>query len=229
MGFVLLFLKFLEDISPFCGATDTPVLDFWWCLPWSFKARVIPCVFSRLRDPQIHLCCDTYWLYRVQYTPTIKMLPMHNGLFPFQLFTPGNWHPSLNFATSVTFVIVGNIVNNCNLQPQLILLSLIPFFLSLSPAPKLTPHSWTTCRHFWNGLSNNNRTSSLQSLNWTVTPLLWPESFVTSISIIFTILLTKVWRPPLFYGYFHFENGGCDVNFWWLVKNFKGTEVIKQA
>ena len=23
------FLKFLEDISPFCGATDTPVSDFW--------------------------------------------------------------------------------------------------------------------------------------------------------------------------------------------------------
>ena len=22
------FLKFLEDMSPFCGATDTPVLDF---------------------------------------------------------------------------------------------------------------------------------------------------------------------------------------------------------
>ena len=26
--------KFLEDISPFCGATDTPVWDFWWCLLW---------------------------------------------------------------------------------------------------------------------------------------------------------------------------------------------------
>ena len=23
------FFKFLEDISPFCGATETPVLDFW--------------------------------------------------------------------------------------------------------------------------------------------------------------------------------------------------------
>ena len=27
------FLKFLEDISPFYEATDTPVLDFWWHLP----------------------------------------------------------------------------------------------------------------------------------------------------------------------------------------------------
>ena len=25
---------FLEDISPFVGATDTPLLDFWWCLLW---------------------------------------------------------------------------------------------------------------------------------------------------------------------------------------------------
>ena len=23
------FLKFLEDMSPFCGATNTPVSDFW--------------------------------------------------------------------------------------------------------------------------------------------------------------------------------------------------------
>ena len=23
------FLKFLDDISPFCETTDTPVLDFW--------------------------------------------------------------------------------------------------------------------------------------------------------------------------------------------------------
>ena len=23
------FLKFLEDMSPFCGVTDTPILDFW--------------------------------------------------------------------------------------------------------------------------------------------------------------------------------------------------------
>ena len=27
-----LFLNFLEDISPVCGATDTPILDFWCCI-----------------------------------------------------------------------------------------------------------------------------------------------------------------------------------------------------
>ena len=29
----ILFLKFFEDIGPFCGTTDTPVLDFWQQLP----------------------------------------------------------------------------------------------------------------------------------------------------------------------------------------------------
>ena len=28
-SFFCFFLKFLEDMSPFRGATDTPVLDFW--------------------------------------------------------------------------------------------------------------------------------------------------------------------------------------------------------
>ena len=26
---IFLFFKFLEDIGPFCGATNTPILDFW--------------------------------------------------------------------------------------------------------------------------------------------------------------------------------------------------------
>ena len=34
---VIFFKKFLEDIISFCGATDTPVLDFWWCLLWVSK------------------------------------------------------------------------------------------------------------------------------------------------------------------------------------------------
>ena len=35
----LLLKNFLENIciSSFCGATDTPVLDFWWHLPWVSK------------------------------------------------------------------------------------------------------------------------------------------------------------------------------------------------
>ena len=30
-------ISFLEDISPFCRATDAPVLDFWWRLLWVSK------------------------------------------------------------------------------------------------------------------------------------------------------------------------------------------------
>ena len=36
------FLNFLEDISPFRGATDTLVLDFWWRLLWVSKPGWIP-------------------------------------------------------------------------------------------------------------------------------------------------------------------------------------------
>ena len=52
-----LFLKIvLEDISHFCEATDNPVLDFWWCLPWVSKPGWTPsCMLSHLCDPQIHL------------------------------------------------------------------------------------------------------------------------------------------------------------------------------
>ena len=34
-------LLFFEDTCPFCGATYTPVLDFWWHLPWVSKPRWI--------------------------------------------------------------------------------------------------------------------------------------------------------------------------------------------
>ena len=59
--------KILEDIGPFCRATDTSVLDFWWCLPWVSKPRWILCMLSCLCDPQIHLWCNTCWLYRSQH------------------------------------------------------------------------------------------------------------------------------------------------------------------
>ena len=31
-------------MSPFCGATDSPVLDFWGCLPWVSKPGWTPCL-----------------------------------------------------------------------------------------------------------------------------------------------------------------------------------------
>ena len=39
-GALIHFFKSLEDINPFCGTTDTLVLDFWWRLAWVLKARV---------------------------------------------------------------------------------------------------------------------------------------------------------------------------------------------
>ena len=58
-------------MSPFCGAIDTPVLDFWWCPPLGFKARVDPSLASFVTYvpwiPEIHLWCDTCWLYRGQH------------------------------------------------------------------------------------------------------------------------------------------------------------------
>ena len=40
---IVLFFKFLEDMSPFCGATDTTVSDFWWPLLWVPKPEwVLP-------------------------------------------------------------------------------------------------------------------------------------------------------------------------------------------
>ena len=60
------FLKFLEDMNPFCCTTDTPILDFWWRLLWVSKPEwVLP--YSSLAEayvlhytfPEIHLWCDT--------------------------------------------------------------------------------------------------------------------------------------------------------------------------
>ena len=55
-------------MSPFCGATDTTVLDFWWHLLWVSKPEwVLP--YSSLVEVymlhytfcEIHLWCDTCW------------------------------------------------------------------------------------------------------------------------------------------------------------------------
>ena len=35
MAFLKIFVWWY--ISPFCGITGAPVLDFWWCLPWVSK------------------------------------------------------------------------------------------------------------------------------------------------------------------------------------------------
>ena len=44
---------------PFRGATNTPVLDFWWYMLWVSKPEWILSVLSCLCNPQIHLWCHT--------------------------------------------------------------------------------------------------------------------------------------------------------------------------
>ena len=62
------FFKIFGGHKSFFGTTDTPVLDFWWHLPWVVKPGWIPfCVLSHLCDPHIHLWCNTCWLYRGQH------------------------------------------------------------------------------------------------------------------------------------------------------------------
>ena len=41
-------MLFFFNLSPFHGATDTPVLDFWWHLPWVSKLGWIPCLCASL-------------------------------------------------------------------------------------------------------------------------------------------------------------------------------------
>ena len=46
----------------FCGATDTPVLDFWLRLPWVSKPGwILLACFLACTTPQIHLWCNTCW------------------------------------------------------------------------------------------------------------------------------------------------------------------------
>ena len=49
----------------FLWVTDTPVLDFWGCLPWVSKPMWIPslaCFIACTQwNPQITLCCNTCW------------------------------------------------------------------------------------------------------------------------------------------------------------------------
>ena len=72
--FSFLFFKFLEDISPFLGATDTPVL-LWVMSVLGFKARVD--LFACFLDPQIHLWCDTCWLCRGQHGSRAFSIHIH--------------------------------------------------------------------------------------------------------------------------------------------------------
>ena len=63
--FLLFFFKILL-ISPFYGATDTPVLDFWWCLLWVSKSKWV--IF-------LHLA-EVYVIYVPWDSPLVWHLPI---------------------------------------------------------------------------------------------------------------------------------------------------------
>ena len=64
---VQFFFAIFGGHKSFLWGTHTPVLGFWWHLPWVSKPGWIPWVLSHLCDPQIHLWHDTCWLYRGQH------------------------------------------------------------------------------------------------------------------------------------------------------------------
>ena len=78
--------KFLEDINPFRGATDIPVLDFWWCLPWVSKPGWIPfvcflaCMILRFTSGampadciEVSMAAEPFWSMYLQMCPQALM------------------------------------------------------------------------------------------------------------------------------------------------------------
>ena len=97
--------KFLEDISPFRGATDTPGLDFWWHLPWVSKPGWIPHLhallparneflrFSSGATPadciQVSMAAEPFWSIYLQTCP--QALVEVRGLNPWPSVSQA-WH-----------------------------------------------------------------------------------------------------------------------------------------
>ena len=62
---MIYFLKILENISPFCGGTDTPVLD-WWASTLGFRVNMNPLVTC-------FIACDQ-WILQIA-TPATSWRP----------------------------------------------------------------------------------------------------------------------------------------------------------
>ena len=82
----ILFKKFFEDTGPFCGTTDTPVLDFWQHLPLVSKPGwilLLVCLVSCMKHiPQIHLWCDTCWPFGLHNAySSLKWLTLLQSIF----------------------------------------------------------------------------------------------------------------------------------------------------
>ena len=62
----------------FCGATDIPVLNFWWCLPWVSKSGWIPHLYAFLP------ACNGFLRFTSGATPAnLLMASMAAGHVPY--------------------------------------------------------------------------------------------------------------------------------------------------
>ena len=66
LGIRTAFFLIWEDISPFVRVTDTPVLDFWWCLLWVLKPEwaalfTLSGGIHVVHSPRFTLWCNTCW------------------------------------------------------------------------------------------------------------------------------------------------------------------------
>ena len=65
----------------FCGATDTPVFDFWWHLPWVSKGGSVGCMFCHLYamdssdSPLVQHLLSSWWHHGSQ----ALLIHVHTG------------------------------------------------------------------------------------------------------------------------------------------------------
>ena len=83
----IFFLKILKDMNPFCGATDTPILDFWWRLLLVSKPEwVLP--YSSLAEA--YVLCYTFNLQpsnNVPWdSPSKALVGLETGVILIYLF-----------------------------------------------------------------------------------------------------------------------------------------------
>ena len=108
IGHIQFFYKIFGGNKSFCGTTDTPVVDFSWCLSWVSKPGWIPCMLSHLCDPQIHLWCDICWVYRGQHGSWAFLMyiladvstSIGGDLEPTTVCAARNKHSTVNYSTT---------------------------------------------------------------------------------------------------------------------------------
>ena len=74
--------NFLENTSPFCGATNAPVLHFWWRLPLVAKPGWITYLYASLhacdgflRFTSGAICRSLFYIFKKSYIKELSQLP----------------------------------------------------------------------------------------------------------------------------------------------------------